>query len=136
MILWARRNYDKQYGFHHRSRRGAQRPQSRECQPFDRPQNWQRSCLNALRHGLTGHTIVLPKEDLDAYHDFTDKFFAEFKPKGFLEKQLVQALADTSWRLNRIPALENNLMALGFSEHENNITNEHPEAHAAMVIIE
>jgi len=41
----------------------------------------QHSCLNALRHGLTGHTIILPKEDLDAYHDFTDKFFAEFKPR-------------------------------------------------------
>ena len=25
----------------------------------------QHSCLNALRHGLTGHTIILPKEDLD-----------------------------------------------------------------------
>src|SRR6266852_3759344 len=73
----------------------------------------QRSCLNALRHGLTGHTIILPKEDLDAYHDFTDKSFAEFKPKGFLEKQLVPSLADTSWRLNRVAALEHNLIALG-----------------------
>ena len=26
-----------------------------------------RSCLNALRHGLTGHTIILPAEDLEAY---------------------------------------------------------------------
>jgi hypothetical protein len=27
----------------------------------------QRSSLNALRHGLTGHTIVLPTEDHSAY---------------------------------------------------------------------
>ena len=53
-----------------------------------------------------------------------------------VEKQLVQSLADTSWRLNRIPALESNLLALGFSEHEDNITTEHPEAHAALVTIE
>ncbi len=96
----------------------------------------QRSSLNALRHGLTGHTIILPKEDLDAYHDFTDKFFAEFKPKGILEKHLVQSLADTSWRLNRVAALEHNLIALGFDEHSDSITTEHPEAHAALVIIE
>jgi hypothetical protein len=89
-----------------------------------------------MRHGLTGHTIVLPAEDLVAYQDFTNQFVADFKPVGILEKQLVQSLADTSWRLNRIAALESNLMALGFSEHENRLKIEHPEAHAAMVIME
>jgi hypothetical protein len=53
-----------------------------------------------------------------------------------VEKQLVQSLADTSWRLNRIPALESNLLALGFDEHSNSISTEHPEAHAAIVTIE
>jgi hypothetical protein len=33
----------------------------------------QRSCLNAMRHGLTGHTIVLPVEDLVAYQGFTNQ---------------------------------------------------------------
>src|SRR5260221_12873517 len=60
-----------------------------------------RSCLNALRHGLTGHTIVLPAEDHVAYQDLTNQFFDDFKPVGILEKHLVQALADTSWRLQR-----------------------------------
>jgi hypothetical protein len=40
------------------------------------------------------------------------------------------------WRLHRIPALESNLIALGFDEHSNSISTEHPEAHAALVIIE
>ena len=96
----------------------------------------QRSCLNALRLGLTGHTTVLPAEDLAAYQRFTQPFFDDLKPKGILEEQLVQSLADTSWRLNRIPALENNLLALGFSEHEDNIVTEDPESHAALVIAE
>src|SRR6266849_11043033 len=61
----------------------------------------QRSSLNALRHGLTGHTIVLPSEDLAAYQRFTKRFFDDLKPQGILEEQLVQTLADTSWRLNR-----------------------------------
>src|SRR5712692_5039779 len=95
-----------------------------------------RSSLNALRHGLTGHTIVLPTEDLAAYERFTKRFFDDLKPKGILEEQLVQSLADTSWRLNRIPALENNLLALGFAEHSDHIITEHPEVHAALAIAE
>jgi hypothetical protein len=95
-----------------------------------------RSSLNAMRHGLTGHTVVLPAEDLNAYNAFTEKCFAELKPVGFLEKQFAQIVADTTWRLHRIPALESNLIALGFDEHSNSISTEHPEAHAALVIIE
>jgi len=94
-----------------------------------------RSSLNAYRHGLTGHTIILPVEDLAAYQTFTRKFIDDFNPRGIHEKQLVQSLADTAWRLNRVPALENNLIALGFAEHENKIVTEHPEIHAALVII-
>jgi len=108
--------------------------QSRQCSSFNRPKTEareKRSCLNAMRHGLTSHTIVLPAEDLDAYQEFTKQFFDDLKPVGILEKQLVQSLADTSWRLNRIPALENSLLALGFSEHADNITTEHPEGHAS-----
>src|SRR5216683_1126543 len=96
----------------------------------------QRSSLNALRHGLTGHTIVLPTEDMAAYQRFTKRFFDDLKPFGILEEQLVQSIADTSWRLNRIPALENNLLALGFAEHSDHIITEHPEVHAALAIAE
>jgi hypothetical protein len=95
-----------------------------------------RSSLNAYRHGLTGQTIILPAEDLDAYTAFTRTFVDDYKPVGVLEKQLVQSLAETSWRLNRAAALENNLIGLGFDEHQNSIKTEHPEAHAALVIIE
>src|SRR5713101_3709223 len=84
----------------------------------------QRSSLNALRHGLTGHTIVLPTEDMAAYQRFTKRFFDDLKPRGVIEEQLVQSIADTSWRLHRIPALENNLLALGFAEHSDRIITE------------
>ena len=95
-----------------------------------------RSSLNAYRHGLTGQTIILPAEDLAAYQDFTRTFFDHYKPVDIIEKQLVQSLADTQWRLNRVAALEHNLMGLGFDEHSNSISTEHPEAHAALVTIE
>src|SRR6266849_6570093 len=95
-----------------------------------------RSSLSAYRHGLTGQTIILPAEDLDAYQDVTRTFFNDYKPVGTLEKHLVQFLADTAWRLHRVLALENNLIALGFDEHSNSISTEHPEAHAEFVTAE
>jgi hypothetical protein len=95
-----------------------------------------RSSLIAYRHGLTGHTIILPAQDMEAYQNFNQQFFHDLKPVGILEIQLVQSLADTSWRLNRIPALECNLLSLGFWKHEIKISTEHPEAHAALVIVE
>jgi len=72
-----------------------------------------RSSLNALRHGLTGQIIVLPSDDLAAYQQHVDNFTAEYNPKGATECHLVQTLADTAWRQNRVAALENNLLTLG-----------------------
>src|SRR6202049_5090667 len=66
----------------------------------------QRSSLNALRHGLTGQTVVLPTEDHSAYQRHSQAFLDEYRPKGATEIQLVQSLLDTSWQLNRASALE------------------------------
>jgi hypothetical protein len=73
----------------------------------------QRSSLNALRHGLTSQVIVLPGEDLDAYRAHCDSFRNEYHPRGPSESHLVQSLADAAWRINRVAALENNLLTLG-----------------------
>jgi hypothetical protein len=69
-----------------------------------------RSCLNALRHGLTGQTVVMPAEDLEAYQHHIQSFVDEYQPQGATETQLVQSLADAAWRLNRVSALETNLL--------------------------
>ncbi len=70
-----------------------------------------RSSLNALRHGLTAASPVLPSEDPAAYESHRRQFFAEYQPATSTETQLVQELVDTSWRLNRIPLLEADLLA-------------------------
>jgi hypothetical protein len=70
-----------------------------------------RSALNALTHGLTGQTVVLPSEDPASYHRHAQGFSDEYRPEGPTEKQLVQELIDTSWRLNRVPALETEVLA-------------------------
>jgi hypothetical protein len=72
----------------------------------------QKSSLNALRHGLTGQTVMMPTEDLLAYQRHLKSFTDEYKPEGATEENLVQALADASWRLNRVAALETNLLTL------------------------
>jgi hypothetical protein len=71
----------------------------------------QRSSVNALAHGLTSQTAVLPSEDPAAYQQHCRRFFDEYQPKTPTENHLVQELADTSWRLNRVPKLEAGLLA-------------------------
>jgi hypothetical protein len=77
------------------------------------PEGKHRSSLNALRHGLTGQIIVLPGDDLKAYQSHVQSYVDQCKPKGAIEAQLVQTLADTAWRINRVSALESNLLTLG-----------------------
>src|SRR6266478_5999048 len=94
----------------------------------------QRSSLNALRHGLTGQTVVLPTEDHSAYQHHSQSFLEEYQPKGATETQLVQSLIDTSWRTNRIASVETNLFSLGLTEMENRIHANHPEAETALAM--
>ena len=87
----------------------------------------QRSRLNALRHGLTGQTVVLPEDDLDKYQKLNQEYFTHCKPKGPIEMQLVQVLSDTAWRLNRVTVLENSLLTLGIAEQEASVDTDHPQ---------
>ncbi len=70
-----------------------------------------RSSQNALSHGLTCRTAVLPTESQTNYEQHCKTFRDEYQPANATETQLVQELADTSWRLNRIPLLEASLLS-------------------------
>jgi hypothetical protein len=72
----------------------------------------QTSSLNALRHGLTGQIVVIPTDDPQAYQAHLESFKKEYDPQGATESNMVQALADASWRLNRIAALETDALGL------------------------
>jgi hypothetical protein len=71
----------------------------------------QRSALNALTHGLTARTAVLPSEDPAAYEQHRRQFLDEYRPATATETQLVHELADTAWRLNRVPLLEADVLS-------------------------
>src|SRR5215472_16955762 len=65
-----------------------------------------RSSLNALTHGLTAESAVLPSEDRAAYDHYKQALLDEYQPKTPTETDLVNDLAGTGWRLKRIPLLE------------------------------
>jgi hypothetical protein len=74
-----------------------------------------KSSLNAVSTwtGLTGRTVLLPSDDTAEYDRHLAAYAEEFAPVGLLETNLVQSIADTDWRLRRIPALESALFAKG-----------------------
>ena len=99
------------------------------------PEGKKHSSLNALRHGLTGQIVVMPTEDLAAYQQHLESFTDEYTPKGATESNLVQALADTSWRLNRVAALETNLLTLGIANATSPITDAPNQVQDAFAIV-
>jgi len=74
------------------------------------------SSHNALKTGLTGRTIVLPSDDIAAYQKLVDLMHKKHAPEGDVEEHIVQFIADTEWRLLRIPTLEAGFYALGRHE--------------------
>ncbi len=73
----------------------------------------------------TGQTMLMPAADALAYRTHVDGFFERLHPEGARESEIVQALADLQWRLDRIPRLEQGLYAYGrvqyaklFAQHE------------------
>jgi hypothetical protein len=59
----------------------------------------------------TARSPVLPTEDPAAYQLHSRQFFDEYQPATPTETQLTQEIADTAWRLNRIPLLEAELFS-------------------------
>ena len=91
-----------------------------------------RSSKNALRHGLTGRTIVMPYEDMEAYHRFCEELLIDLAPETPVERQYAQTFCDTQSRLNRIRSIEDSILALGHFEAAGNIDTENPQVHAAL----
>ena len=71
------------------------------------------SSLNAMTHGCTSQTIILPGEDIHLYRNFHQSFFDDFRPKGALEQSMVQNLVQIQWAMSRMHGYQANLFALG-----------------------
>jgi hypothetical protein len=83
-----------------------------------------KSSLNAVKSGLTGRTVLLPGDDAALYQAHVSHFIEHYAPVGDDERNLVQSLADTEWRLLRIPALEMGIYAVGRLEFAGSFANQ------------
>jgi hypothetical protein len=93
-----------------------------------------KSSHNAVKTGLTGRTILLPTDDGDVYLQHVARFFTKYQPVTEDEKALTQSVADTEWRLVRIPSLESGIYANGRSRLANAFADESDPAVRAVRI--
>jgi hypothetical protein len=80
--------------------------------------------LSAVTSALTGQATLLPTSDAAQYDQLLREYQNEFQPVGLQESNLVQTLAETTWRMRRTLALEMGIFAKGriefaqqFAEH-------------------
>jgi hypothetical protein len=88
---------------------------------------------NAVKTGLTGRAILLQAGEADWYEQHVARFRRDFSPLGERELELVQSLADTQWRLNRIPILEAGLYAIGRIQYEDLFADQAPELQPLLI---
>jgi hypothetical protein len=91
------------------------------------------SSKNALKTALTGRTVLLPGDDAERYGCHLAHYGKAYRPLGERECELVQFLADTTWRLDRIAGLEYALYAKGSDEFTAQVSDLDPDAHATML---
>jgi hypothetical protein len=65
-----------------------------------------RSAMNAQTHGLFAQASLIAGESQEEFDFELNRFIDEFKPRGANEDSLLRRLADTAWRLRRLPKLE------------------------------
>ena len=72
-----------------------------------------KSCMNALRTGLTGRTVLIHGDDIAIYQEHVARHVAKYSPFTADEKDLVQSIADTTWRLLRIVPPDTSVLTIG-----------------------
>jgi hypothetical protein len=93
----------------------------------------ERARLNAVRHGLTGQITVMTEEDRAAHDTFCGALIKDLAPSGAMQQQLANRVAEDSWRLNRISAIEENIFGMGFDNYGSVLGDmEDPQLHATL----
>ena len=68
-----------------------------------------RSSQNALKHGLTSQTLVLPTEDPEEFQQLLTSYLEQFQPHSPAELHLVHEMVAAKWRLGRLAIIETQL---------------------------
>jgi hypothetical protein len=61
-----------------------------------------KSSMNAVKHGLTAKTLILPNENPDHFREMFNGYFDLFRPANRKEIDLVSEIVAARWRLNRV----------------------------------
>ena len=69
-------------------------------------QGKQRCSQNAVKHGLRSKHPVITGEDPVEYQSKLDQLRNDLRPVNALEDEIVEQIADTSWRLKRLSRIE------------------------------
>jgi hypothetical protein len=103
---------------HARDRADINRENAQKSSGPSTPEGKAISSLNALKHGLTGNTVLVKSDDADAYQRRLDEYVELHKPVTVEERYLVQSIHDLTWRLDRITNMESTIFAKGRFELE------------------
>ena len=68
------------------------------------------SSRNAIRHGLTSVSPILPSEDPAEFEAFQSNVVTQYDPQDAEDTAIVLSYVDTMWRLRRVPAQESRLI--------------------------
>ena len=77
-----------------------------------------RSSQNALKHGFSAETIVLPTEDSAEFNQLLAAYTNQFLPNGPVELDLVHQMVAAKWRLRRLSTIETQLFAKAIAREE------------------
>jgi hypothetical protein len=99
------------------------------------PEGKETCSKNALKHALTGLTVLLPTDDLAAYEKLCAILDKKFAPETDAEKLMVESISETEWRLQRIDVIHSGIFALGRLQHKNDFADEEDLAPAERAAI-
>jgi hypothetical protein len=89
--------------------------------------------MNAQKHSFAGQVVIVPEHDLENYNNHFDSFFAEYRPVGPTEAFLVQSMANLTYSVQQMRAIETNRMYLAGARTFPNGNGSHtPETENAM----
>ena len=72
--------------------------------------------LNALRHGILAEQVVIPGEEDQDFFFLRQRFQDELAPDGVLERELVDQVVVTFWRLRRVRRVEAGIFVSGLEQ--------------------
>jgi hypothetical protein len=91
------------------------------------PEGKTASSMNALKHGLTAETLVLPSENPENFLAFAEDLLAALVPVGALEEILAERVIMNAWRLRRALRAEVEVYAWPMEMTENTRKPERPK---------